>query len=107
MGEQSQQPRPPEGDWLAEAVKYAHESGIELHPYVNNCVVEGRTSPETLAQLRAAGRLQEDPDGKLLARYDLSKLEALFLAGERLDPDTYHWASEKLGIPVMKFDGGA
>ena len=61
-----QDPLAPEGDWLAEAVKYAHESGIELHPYVNNCVVEGRTSPETLAQLRAAGRLQEDPDGKPL-----------------------------------------
>ena len=52
------------GDWLAEAVKHAHANGIEIHPYVNNCVVEGRTSKESLQRLRAAGRLQEGPDGR-------------------------------------------
>ncbi len=36
-----------------------------------------------------------------MADYDLSALQYLFLAGERLDPDTYHWATEKLGIPVI------
>ena len=51
------------GDWLADAVKYAHANGIEIHPYVNNCVVEGRTSPESLQRLREQGRLQEGPDG--------------------------------------------
>jgi uncharacterized lipoprotein YddW (UPF0748 family) len=59
-----QDPLAPDGDWLAEAVRYAHSNGIEMHPYVNNCVVEGRTSRESLARLRAAGRLQEGPDGK-------------------------------------------
>lgn len=59
-----QDPLAPDGDWLAEAVRHAHANGIEIHPYVNNCVVEGRTSPETLARLRAAGRLQEGPDGR-------------------------------------------
>jgi propionyl-CoA synthetase len=44
---------------------------------------------------------KEDPDGKLLADYDLSGLEYLFLAGERLDPETYRWASELLGVPVI------
>ncbi|MGQ0845548.1 MAG: propionyl-CoA synthetase [Sporichthyaceae bacterium] len=44
---------------------------------------------------------KEDPDAKLLADYDLSKFRNLFLAGERLDPDTYHWATEKLGVPVV------
>ncbi len=44
---------------------------------------------------------KEDPDGALLTRYDLSSLRTLFLAGERLDPDTYHWATERLGIPVI------
>ena len=44
---------------------------------------------------------KEDPNGELLSRYDLSGLRYLFQAGERLDPDTYHWASEKLGIPVV------
>jgi propionyl-CoA synthetase len=44
---------------------------------------------------------KEDPDGTLIAGHDLSKLRTLFLAGERLDPDTYHWAGERLGIPVI------
>ncbi|HVE24953.1 MAG TPA: propionyl-CoA synthetase [Sporichthya sp.] len=44
---------------------------------------------------------KEDPDAKLLAQYDISALRALFLAGERLDPDTYHWATEKSGVPVI------
>ncbi len=52
------------GDWLAEAVKHAHANGIEIHPYVNNCIVEGRTSQESLQGLRAAGRLQAGPDGR-------------------------------------------
>jgi propionyl-CoA synthetase len=44
---------------------------------------------------------KEDPDGALIAGYDLGSLETLFLAGERLDPETYMWAGEKLGIPVV------
>jgi propionyl-CoA synthetase len=44
---------------------------------------------------------KEDPEAKLLAEHDVSSLRALFLAGERLDPDTYHWASDKLGVPVI------
>jgi propionyl-CoA synthetase len=44
---------------------------------------------------------KEDPSGKLLAGYDLSHLRTLFLAGERLDPETYTWAGERLGIPVV------
>jgi len=44
---------------------------------------------------------QQDPEAKLMARYDLSRLEALFLAGERCDPPTALWAAEKLGKPVV------
>lgn len=44
---------------------------------------------------------KEDPDGVLLKKYDLSNYEALFLAGERLDPDTYHWARKLLNVPVI------
>jgi propionyl-CoA synthetase len=44
---------------------------------------------------------KEDPDGALLGGYDLSGLRYLFLAGERLDPETYRWASDLLGIPVV------
>ncbi|HVS63318.1 MAG TPA: propionyl-CoA synthetase, partial [Thermoanaerobaculia bacterium] len=44
---------------------------------------------------------REDPRGELLTRYDLSRFRALFLAGERADPDTITWAEEKLGVPVI------
>jgi propionyl-CoA synthetase len=44
---------------------------------------------------------KEDPNGEYAAKYDLSSLEYLYLAGERLDPETYRWASELLEIPVI------
>lgn len=44
---------------------------------------------------------REDPHGVLLHDYDLSHLRHLFLAGERTDPETYHWASAMLGVPVI------
>jgi propionyl-CoA synthetase len=44
---------------------------------------------------------KEDPKGEFVARYDLSTMKYLFLAGERLDPETYRWASDLLGIPVI------
>jgi len=44
---------------------------------------------------------KEDPDGALLRGRDLSALRLLFLAGERLDPQTYLWAGDLLGIPVI------
>jgi propionyl-CoA synthetase len=44
---------------------------------------------------------KEDASGALMAGHDLSSLRTLFLAGERLDPDTYAWATERLGIPVI------
>jgi propionyl-CoA synthetase len=54
------------------------------------------TAPTAIRAIR-----REDPDGKLLAQYDLSSLKYLFLAGERCDPDTLHWAREQLGVPVI------
>ncbi len=44
---------------------------------------------------------REDPEGACLAKYDLSSLRTLFLAGERCDPDTLNWAQERLGVPVI------
>ena len=44
---------------------------------------------------------KEDPDAELLKQHDLSNFEILFLAGERTDPDTLHWAEEKLDRPVI------
>ncbi|MBB3898501.1 AMP-binding protein [Roseococcus suduntuyensis] len=44
---------------------------------------------------------KEDPEGTHLAHHDLSRLEALYLAGERCDPPTAEWAAAKLGKPVV------
>jgi propionyl-CoA synthetase len=44
---------------------------------------------------------KEDPAGEHLARYDMSCLRTLFMAGERLDPDTYRWATDTVGVPVV------
>ncbi len=44
---------------------------------------------------------KEDPEGKLLANYDVTSLRTLFVAGERLDPATYHWLDEVLHCPVV------
>jgi len=44
---------------------------------------------------------KEDPGGTFARGRDLSSLRYLFLAGERLDPETYRWARELLGIPVI------
>jgi propionyl-CoA synthetase len=44
---------------------------------------------------------KEDPDGKLIKTYDLSKFRTLFLAGERADPPTVEWAEKQLKVPVI------
>ena len=44
---------------------------------------------------------REDPDGEFFRKHDVSSLRTLFLAGERLDPDTYHWARGLLQRPVI------
>ncbi len=54
------------------------------------------TAPTALRAIK-----QRDPAGALMRAYDLSKLETLFLAGERCDPPTALWAAETLGIPVV------
>jgi propionyl-CoA synthetase len=54
------------------------------------------TAPTALRAVK-----KEDPAGELMRAYDLSGLKYLFLAGERLDPETYRWAGGLLGIPVI------
>jgi propionyl-CoA synthetase len=44
---------------------------------------------------------KEDPQGTYMKKYDLACFRTLFLAGERCDPDTLHWAEAKLGVPVI------
>ena len=54
------------------------------------------TAPTALRAIK-----QQDPEGRLLRHYDLSKLEALYLAGERCDPPTATWIAALLGKPVV------
>jgi propionyl-CoA synthetase len=54
------------------------------------------TAPTAFRAIR-----KEDPQGLLVEQRDLSSLRALFLAGERADPDTIRWAEEVLGVPVI------
>jgi propionyl-CoA synthetase len=54
------------------------------------------TAPTALRAIRKA-----DPQAALLRRYDISSLRTLFTAGERLDTDTFHWASQEVGVPVV------
>jgi propionyl-CoA synthetase len=54
------------------------------------------TAPTALRAIKKV-----DPSGELLAGHDLSRFETLFLAGERLDPETYKWASDELDRPVV------
>ena len=54
------------------------------------------TAPTAFRAIR-----QQDPDGEHIGRYDLSGFRALFLAGERCDPETLRWAEEKLDVPVI------
>ena len=54
------------------------------------------TAPTALRAIK-----REDPDGKLVRNYDLSNLKALYLAGERADPDTIEWAQRQLNVPVV------
>jgi propionyl-CoA synthetase len=54
------------------------------------------TAPTALRAIKKV-----DPEALELGKYDLRKFLTLFLAGERLDPETYRWAHEKLGTPVI------
>ncbi len=54
------------------------------------------TAPTALRAIK-----KEDPEGEYMKKYDLSCFKYLFLAGERLDPDTYYWASDLLKRPVI------
>jgi propionyl-CoA synthetase len=54
------------------------------------------TAPTAFRAIR-----QQDPEGRHVGRYDLSRFRTLFLAGERCDPETLAWAEQTLGVPVI------
>ncbi|WP_339030295.1 propionyl-CoA synthetase [Bradyrhizobium symbiodeficiens] len=54
------------------------------------------TAPTAFRAIR-----KDDPEGKFIRQYDLSKFRTLFLAGERADPPTVEWAEQQLKVPVI------
>lgn len=54
------------------------------------------TAPTALRAIR-----RQDPEAELAAQHDLSSLEAFFVAGERLDPETWRWTGRAAGVPVI------
>ena len=72
------------------------DAGVFWRVIQEHGVVSLFTAPTAFRAIK-----KEDPDGALIGGYDLSKFRALFLAGERCDPDTLHWAEDKLGVPVI------
>ncbi|MEX1281252.1 MAG: AMP-binding protein, partial [Acidimicrobiia bacterium] len=72
------------------------DAGAFWRVIADHGVVSLFTAPTAFRAIR-----QQDPDGALVADYDLSAFRSLFLAGERCDPDTLAWAGEKLGVPVV------
>ena len=54
------------------------------------------TAPTALRAIK-----KEDPHGEIVGQYDLSSLRAFFVAGERSDPDSVHWAQRQLKVPVL------
>jgi propionyl-CoA synthetase len=115
--------RPGEVFWTASDVGWVvGHSYIVYAPLFHGCttvVYEGKPvgTPDAGAFWRVAARhgvatlftaptafraiRREDPEGRLIQGHDLSRFRALFLAGERSDPDTLRWAEEKLRVPVV------
>ncbi len=71
-------------------------AGVFWRTIQNNRIKSFFTAPTALRAIR-----REDPDGEYIRRYKLHDLQALFLAGERADPDTIKWAQQHLGVPVI------
>ena len=78
------------------------EAGWHARP--GRLLARDRAAPGQ-SPLHSADRVSRDQEGgsagAFLEGHDLSRFRYLFLAGERLDPDTYQWASELLGCPVV------
>jgi propionyl-CoA synthetase len=72
------------------------DAGAFWRVIADHGVVSMFTAPTAIRAIR-----QQDPDGVLVGKYDLSSYRSLFLAGERCDPDTLRWAGERLGVPVI------
>ncbi|MBM6594972.1 propionyl-CoA synthetase [Microvirga pudoricolor] len=72
------------------------DAGAYWRVIAQHGVVTQFTAPTAFRAIK-----KEDPKAELLKAYDLSRFRALFLAGERADPDTVQWAETILGVPVI------
>ena len=72
------------------------DAGVFWRVIEDHGVVTLFTAPTAFRAIK-----KEDPKGDFIEKYDISTLRALFLAGERCDPDTLHWAEDMLGVPVI------
>ena len=72
------------------------DAGVYWRMVQQHGVVAAFTAPTAVRAIK-----KTDPEAALLADYDVTSLRTLFLAGERLDPDTWQWATEALGVPVV------
>ncbi len=72
------------------------DAGAFWRVIADHGVVSMFTAPTAIRAIR-----QQDPDGTFISQHDLSAFRALFLAGERCDPDTLAWSTRKLGVPVI------
>src|SRR4030095_12904252 len=112
-----------EGDWAASDIGWVvGHSYIVYAPLLKGCTTilyEGKTAgtpdprplwrvisqqgvtPPFPAPAAFRATKKEDPQGSHIGKYDLSRFRTLFLAGERCDPDTLHWAEAKLQVPVI------
>ncbi|MDK3019981.1 propionate-CoA ligase PrpE [Pseudodonghicola flavimaris] len=70
--------------------------GVFWRVIQNNRVKSFFTAPTALRAIK-----REDPNGEWIKRYAKHELQAIFLAGERADPDTIQWAQKHFGVPVI------
>ncbi len=72
------------------------DAGTFWRVIAENKVKSFFTAPTALRAIR-----RDDPEGEFIKEYNLKHLQALYLAGERADPDTIQWARKQLNIPVI------
>ena len=72
------------------------DAGVYWKTIAENRVKCMFTAPTAIRAIR-----REDPEGQLIGDYDLRRFRALFLAGERADPETIRWAQHHLHVPVI------
>ena len=72
------------------------DAGTFWRVIAENKVKSFFTAPTALRAIR-----RDDPEGEFIKEYNLKNLQALYLAGERADPDTIKWAQQHMKVPVI------